>query len=115
MPPQSREAMLHKAFIWSVIMNGVIGIIDLGTATFFYFSAVIGRILLTYSTTTLGHLGYIITRMVTNYGSSVGAFYFLSHGIVKVFLVWGLITKRLWAYPVSMFLLGIFSLYQIYS
>ena len=42
------------------------------------------------------------------------AFYLLSHGIVKVFLVVGLRRKRLWAYPVSLVVLGLFIAYQLY-
>jgi len=42
------------------------------------------------------------------------AFYLLSHGIVKVFLVIGLLRNKLWAYPVSLVVLGVFILYQLY-
>ncbi len=42
------------------------------------------------------------------------AFYLLSHGIVKVFLVWGLLRRMLWAYPASLVVLGLFIAYQIY-
>src|SRR6202171_5150876 len=42
------------------------------------------------------------------------AFYLLTHGIVKVFLVVGLRRKRLWAYPVSLVVLGLFIAYQLY-
>ena len=43
------------------------------------------------------------------------AFYLLTHKVVKVFLVWGLLTNKLWAYPTSLAVLGLFILYQIYS
>jgi uncharacterized membrane protein len=42
------------------------------------------------------------------------AFYLLSHGLVKVFLVAGLLRNRLWAYPASLVILGLFIAYQIY-
>jgi len=42
------------------------------------------------------------------------AFYLLSHGIVKVFLVIGLLRNKLWAYPVSLVVLGVFIVYQLY-
>ena len=44
------------------------------------------------------------------------AFLFISHGMVKIFLTWGLLRDKLWAYPLSaaVFTLFIFSqLYQI--
>ncbi|TAL81363.1 MAG: DUF2127 domain-containing protein [Candidimonas sp.] len=42
------------------------------------------------------------------------AFYLLSHGAVKVFLVIFLLKNKLWAYPVSLGVLGLFILYQVY-
>lgn len=42
------------------------------------------------------------------------AFYLLSHGLIKVFLVAGLLRNRLWAYPVSLAVLGLFIVYQLY-
>ena len=42
------------------------------------------------------------------------AFYLLSHGVVKVFLVAGLLRNKLWAYPVSLVVLGLFVTYQVY-
>ena len=42
------------------------------------------------------------------------AFYLLSHGIVKVFLVVGLLRRKLWAYPLSLVVLGLFIAYQAY-
>jgi uncharacterized membrane protein len=42
------------------------------------------------------------------------AFYLLSHGLVKVFLVAGLLRNKLWAYPASLVVLGLFIVYQLY-
>ncbi|TAL79264.1 MAG: DUF2127 domain-containing protein [Burkholderiaceae bacterium] len=42
------------------------------------------------------------------------ALYLLSHGAVKVFLVICLLKNKLWAYPVSLGVLGLFILYQAY-
>ena len=42
------------------------------------------------------------------------AFYLLSHGVVKLFLVAGLLRNKLWAYPVSLVVLGLFIVYQLY-
>ena len=41
-------------------------------------------------------------------------FYLLSHGLVKVFLVAGLMRNKLWAYPASLVVLGLFMVYQLY-
>ena len=42
------------------------------------------------------------------------AFYLLSHGAVKIFLVIGLMKEKLWAYPASLIVMGLFIVYQIY-
>ncbi len=42
------------------------------------------------------------------------AFYLLSHGLVKVALVVGLLREKIWAYPASLIVLALFVLYQFY-
>jgi uncharacterized membrane protein len=42
------------------------------------------------------------------------AWYLLSHGAVKLALVAGLLTRKLWAYPTAIVVLGIFIVYQLY-
>lgn len=42
------------------------------------------------------------------------AFYLFSHGIIKVLLVIGLLRNKLWAYPVSLAVLCLFIVYQLY-
>ena len=43
-----------------------------------------------------------------------GGLYLLSHGIVKIVLVVALLKNKLWAYPWSLVVLGLFVVYQIY-
>jgi uncharacterized membrane protein len=42
------------------------------------------------------------------------AFYLLSHGVVKLLLVGGLLRGKLWAYPASLVVMGVFIAYQVY-
>jgi uncharacterized membrane protein len=42
------------------------------------------------------------------------ALYLLSHGIIKLFLVIGLLRRKFWAYPVSLVVLALFIVYQLY-
>jgi uncharacterized membrane protein len=42
------------------------------------------------------------------------AFYLLSHEVVKLFLVVGLLRGKLWSYPASLVVLGLFIAYQLY-
>jgi uncharacterized membrane protein len=38
----------------------------------------------------------------------------VSHGVVKLALVVGLLRNKLWAYPASLIALGLFIVYQLY-
>ncbi|TPL07843.1 DUF2127 domain-containing protein [Mesorhizobium sp. B2-4-14] len=42
------------------------------------------------------------------------AFYLLSHGLIKIALVVGLLRGKLWAYPASLVALLLFIVYQLY-
>ena len=60
--------------------------------------------------------GYLL-RLAQNMTLSTQRFYavyLLGHGVVKAFLVIGLLRNRLWAYPVSLIVFGLFIVYQVY-
>jgi uncharacterized membrane protein len=40
--------------------------------------------------------------------------YLIGHGVIKLFLVAGLIRQKVWAYPTALSVLAIFVLYQLY-
>jgi uncharacterized membrane protein len=42
------------------------------------------------------------------------AIYLLSHGIIKLWLIAGLLRKRLWYYPAAILIFGLFIVYQLY-
>lgn len=42
------------------------------------------------------------------------AFYLLSHGLVKLALVAGLLMRKMWAYPASLAVMTLFIAYQVY-
>ncbi|WP_338048205.1 DUF2127 domain-containing protein [Paraburkholderia azotifigens] len=42
------------------------------------------------------------------------AIYLLGHGMIKLWLIVGLLRQRLWYYPVSMIVYGLFIAYQVY-
>ena len=47
-------------------------------------------------------------------GKNFAAFYLVTHGVVKLVLVAGLLRNRMWAYPASLAVLGLFIAYQLY-
>ena len=55
-----------------------------------------------------------LVQLVTNHKPWFAAIYLASHGIVKLFLVYNLWQRRLWAYPAAIVVFILFGLYQIY-
>jgi len=47
-------------------------------------------------------------------GKRFAAIYLLSHGVIKIGLVWALLKHKLWAYPLSVAVFGAFIAYQLY-
>jgi uncharacterized membrane protein len=59
----------------------------------------------------------LLQRTVQELGADTKLFasgYLIVHGIIKVFLVAGLLGRRLWSYPVSLWFLAGFIAYQAY-
>ena len=46
---------------------------------------------------------------------SFWAFLFISHGVVKLFLAWGLWREKLWSFPLSAVIFTGFVIYQLYQ
>jgi uncharacterized membrane protein len=62
-------------------------------------------------------LSYISQSTANLAGSSkvFAALYLVSHGIINALIVLALWKQKLWAYPVSMVVLGLFGVFQLYQ
>ena len=40
--------------------------------------------------------------------------YLISHGVIKLALIWAMLRRKMWAYPLSMWVIGGFIAYQLY-
>jgi len=118
------EKTIHRLFEWGIWLKGLHSLIE-----------IVGGILIAaISTDTIVTLVTDLTAdelmrkpddVIANYlmhaaaqlsvaQKSFAAFYLLSHGVAKLFLVVGLIRNRLWAYPASLVVLALFIVYQMY-
>jgi uncharacterized membrane protein len=119
-----QEKRIHQIFVISVLAKGLHALIE-----------VIGGLAL-YFTSTETIIGWInrlsqgeliedphdwIASHVARFGQSFSsaehsfyAFYLLSHGLIKGVLVFFLLRERLWAYPASVAVFGLFIAYQLY-
>lgn len=118
------ERRIHLIFEISVILKGVHALIE----------CVGGVALYLVSTAQIVHWVALLTQdeliedprdAVANYLMSAAqhlsvntqsfyAFYLISHGLVKVLLVAGLLKEKLWAFPASLVALAGFIAYQLY-
>jgi uncharacterized membrane protein len=119
-----REQRIHQIFEVSVLLKGAHALVEcLG-----------GIALAIINTNTIANLANKLTQnelvedphdfiathlLMWAQNFSVGtktfyAFYLLSHGAVKIFLVIGLLRGKLWSYPASLVVMGLFIAYQLY-
>jgi len=109
-----KQLILHRAFFATVIVNGCIALADLVAGLFFLFQQRITAIVY-FSHYPFSALLRAVIMSISAQNQTMGMLYFFSHGMVKAILVWGLLTNRLWAYPMAIIVLGGFSLYQLYD
>jgi len=115
---------IHFWFRVSIILKGVYSVIEIivGISSFFITKALV------ISTTLFflqGELAEDPKDFIANYFIAVAnnisvdakyffAFYLLSHGLIKILLIAGLLRKKLWAYLTSIIVFSLFIIYQLY-
>ena len=119
-----REQRIHQIFAISVSLKGLHALFEIASGLALYFTSterIVGSITLwSNREIALERHDWIAThllRFAQNFSvaqHNFFAFYLLSHGIVKLVLVYGLLKEKLWAYPASFVVFGAFILYQLY-
>jgi uncharacterized membrane protein len=118
------ERRIHQIFEISILLKGAHALIECigGLVLSFVSTSAITRLVnaLTQEELIEDPNDFVAARLLSlaqNFTVSTQrfyAFYLLSHGVIKVFLVIGLLRNKLWAYPVSLAVLGLFIVYQLY-
>src|SRR6267154_3588388 len=123
-PAGMNEKRIHQIFQVSVLIKGAFAVIECAA----------GVALALVSTSSIKNLVNMLTQeeLIGNPNDFIAthllaaaqnfsvetknfyAFYLFSHGIVKLLLVIGLLRNKLWAYPASLIILGLFIVYQLY-
>ena len=118
------EKNVHVAFELSLVLKGVFSLTEIAAGFFTYF--VTRQFLLDLvHTISRAELMEDSRDFVANYlfhavqGLSISsqhftAFYLLSHGIIKLWLIIGLWRKKLKYYPAAIVVFSLFILYQVY-
>lgn len=118
------ERRIHQFFEISVLLKGAHALIECvgGLALVFVSTSTITNLVAALTQHELSEdpndrvAGYLLrsAHELTVGTQRFYAFYLLSHGLIKVCLVAGLLRNKLWAYPASLVVLGLFIVYQLY-
>ena len=118
------EHRIHQVFRISVILKGLHALTEIAGGLAFYLISVPTVLrwvnLLTQEELTEDPRDFVATHLLsaaqhlTGATQSFYAFYLVSHGLIKVVLVAGLLREKLIAYPLSLIALGGFIAYQLY-
>jgi uncharacterized membrane protein len=118
------EKTIHRIFDVSVALKGLHALIEIlgGLALYLVSTETIVGVINRYSQDELVEdpHDFVATHLLKfAEGFSVEkhdfyAFYLLSHGLVKLVVVAGLLREKLWAYPASFVVFGAFIAYQLY-
>ena len=105
-----QERRVHQIFAVSVSLKGLHALLEIagGIALYGFSADAIARWLDEIDRSRL------VARYFDLSEQHFYAFYLLSHGLVKVVLVYGLLKEKLWAYPASFVVFGAFIAYQLY-
>lgn len=121
MPPitNEREKNIYRVFEVGVVLKGANALLEIVLGALLLFVNV-GDIVRAFAQNALvedpdNFLANHVYGYVSHFSPQAelySALYLLSHGIIKVFLVVGLLRRKLWAYPASIAVLGLFVAYQ---
>jgi uncharacterized membrane protein len=120
----SEERNIYIAFEASLLLKGLFALFETIGGILAYF--VTQEFLLNLvQTVTQQELAEDPRDLVANYlmhqaehlsvsAQHFAALYLLSHGVIKLALIVGLLQKKLWCYPAAIVVFGLFILYQLY-
>lgn len=118
------EQRIHRIFEISVLLKGAHALIEIagGVALYLVSTDTVANLvkLATQEELIEDPNDYVATHLLAMAqhfsveSKSFYAFYLLSHGLIKLLLVIGLLRERMWSYPASLVALGAFIVYQLY-
>ncbi len=117
-----QEKNIRLIFIISVMLKGISATLEIIGGILFFFTGAITSLV---HFLVQGELAEDPADRIANFlqqyipylaqhSQLFTAFYLLSHGVVKIFLVVGLLRNKLWAYPLAIVVFLLFIVYQVY-
>lgn len=119
-----RQKFLHYGFEAGLLVKGIDGLLEIigGMAMLFIGPAAAGHLVRYLTAHEISEdpgdlLAGLLIAISHDYSVSMQIFmvvYLLSHGLVKIIMVYLLQNRKLWAYPASVAFLALFIIYQLY-
>ena len=117
-----QEKSIHQIFVIGLILKGANAILEIIGGMFFLFT---GSVVAVITLLVQGELvedpaDFLATHIqkslpyFASHGQLFAASYLLSHGVIKIFLVTYILRGKPWAYPVTIVMLLLFIVYQLY-
>ena len=117
--------LVDRLFAASVLIKGVDGVLEtIGGILFMFVNPkALNSLVILFTSHELSEdpddwFAITLRHVVHNLSSDTKLFvsaYLVAHGLIKIFLVAGLLRKKLWAHPAALWFLGIFIVYQLYQ
>ena len=124
MDQKETNLRFHELFEISLILKGSFAILETLSGFLLYFisEAFISRIIIGLTQEDLSQDPHdFIANHIVHFGQSFSGgaqhfagIYLISHGLVKLVLIIGLMRKYMWFYPISITVFGCFIIYQLY-
>jgi uncharacterized membrane protein len=115
-----KERTIHRLFEIGILLKGLNALLEFGLGFALFFvniaatvNVLVARELVEDPTDFLAVHLQALASGISPGAQFYSALYLLGHGIVKGILVAGLLRNKLWAYPASLAVLGLFVLYQV--
>ncbi|MDE1925115.1 MAG: DUF2127 domain-containing protein [Patescibacteria group bacterium] len=118
------EKNIHLLFELSLIGKGIIALFEIigGILVYFISQQFLMNLVLAITQDELTEdpkdfIAHYLIQSAQNFSISsqhFAAFFLFSHGIIKMFLIIGLLREKRWYYPTAMVIFGLFIVYQLY-
>jgi uncharacterized membrane protein len=119
---EKRERWIRLVFVVTVVWKGVDGLFEALLGLALLFTGTTMKLLFAFThnelledpTDTIARLIQQTAPRLLARASLFAGCYLLGYGLVKLFLMYGLLRDRLWVYRTSLYMLSVFFVYQAY-
>jgi len=118
---EKTERGIHDVYLITIAGKGLFALLEVVLGAIFLFTNSITDLIIQLIDNEViedptdffsGHLQPLLHP--TPEAQTFAGFYLLGHGVVKVFLILGLLRNKMWAYPASISVFSLFIMYQLF-